>query len=95
VRVDWTENAISHLIDIYDYIARDSSFYAQRMVDRLTKHSQQLADFPKSGRVVPEYGEANIREIIERPYRLIYRVHPDRVEIVAVVHGARRLPPEP
>ena len=95
MRVDWTENAISHLIDIYDYIARDSSFYAQRMVDRLTKHSQQLADFPKSGRVVPEYGEANIREIIERPYRLIYRVHPDRVEIVAVVHGARRLPPEP
>jgi len=90
----WTDNAISHLIAIYDYIARDSAFYAQRMIDRLTKRSTQLADFPKSGRVVPEYEEEDIREVVEKPYRLIYRISPDRIEILAVIHGAQRLPVE-
>ncbi|HKI01549.1 MAG TPA: type II toxin-antitoxin system RelE/ParE family toxin [Thermoanaerobaculia bacterium] len=94
MKVLWTENAISHLIAIYEYIARDSSFYAQRMVDRLTKRSRQLSDFPNSGRMVPEYSVADIREVVEKPYRLIYRVYPDRIEILAAIHGAQRLPPE-
>jgi toxin ParE1/3/4 len=94
VKVQWTENAISHLIAIYDYIAQDSPFYAQRMVDRLTRCSQQLVDFPRSGRMVPEYEEEDLRELIERPYRVIYRVRSDAIEIVAVIHSARRLPTE-
>jgi toxin ParE1/3/4 len=94
VKVHWTENAISQLIAIYDYIARDSPFYAQRMVDRLTRRSQQLTDFPRSGRMVPEYEAEDIREVIEKPYRLIYYLGPDQIEILAVVHGAQRLPSE-
>jgi toxin ParE1/3/4 len=94
VKVLWTENAISYLIAIYEYIARDSSFYAQRMVDRLTTRSRQLADFPRSGRMVPEYAVEDIREVIEKPYRLIYRIYPDRIEILAAIHGAQRLPSE-
>jgi toxin ParE1/3/4 len=94
VKVEWTENAISHLIAIYDYIAKDSPFYAQRMVDRLTKCSQQLVDFPKSGRMVPEYEQEDLRELIEKPYRLIYRVRTDAIDILAVIHSARRLPAE-
>ena len=94
MKVHWTENAISHLIAIYDYIAQDSPFYAQRMVDRLTRRSQQLVDFPRSGRMVPEYETEDIRELIEKPYRLIYRISPDGIEILAVIHGARLLPPE-
>jgi toxin ParE1/3/4 len=95
VTVEWTENAISHLIAIYEFIARDSAFYAQRMVDRLTQRSRQLSTFPKSGRVVPEYQTEDIREVIEKPYRLIYRIYPERIKVLAVVHGAQRLPPEP
>ena len=94
MKVHWTDNAISQLIAIYDYIARDSPFYAQRMVDRLTRRSQQLIDFPRSGRMVPEYEAEEIREIIEKPYRLIYLLGPDQIEILAVVHGAQRLPSE-
>ena len=63
MRVHWTDNAISQLIGIYDYIARDSSFYAQRMVDRLTRRTQQISDFPRSGRMVPEYEMPDIREV--------------------------------
>ncbi|HEY3567098.1 MAG TPA: type II toxin-antitoxin system RelE/ParE family toxin [Thermoanaerobaculia bacterium] len=95
MKVHWTDNAISQLIGIYDYIARDSSFYAQRMVDRLTRCSQQISDFPRSGRMVPEYEIPDIREVIEKPYRLIYRVKADQIDVIAVVHGARLLPSEP
>jgi toxin ParE1/3/4 len=94
VRVHWTDNAISHLIGIYDYIARDSSFSAHRMVDRLTRRTQQISDFPLSGRIVPEYGMPDIREVIEKPYRIIYHVEADQIDILAVVHGARLLPSE-
>ena len=94
MKVHWTDNAISQLIAIYDYIARDSPFYAQRMVDRLTRRSQQLADFPRSGRIVPEYEAEDIREVIEKPYRLIYYLGPDQVEVLSVVHSAQRLPSE-
>jgi toxin ParE1/3/4 len=94
VTVSWTENAISHLIAIYDHIARDSPFYAQRMVDRVTAKSRLIAEFPRAGRVVPEYELNDVREVFEKPYRVIYRVKPDRIDILAVIHGARLLPPE-
>ena len=94
MKVHWTDSAISQLIAIYDYIARDSPFYAQRMVDRLTRRSQQLADFPRSGRMVPEYEAEDIREVIEKPYRLIYHLGSDQIEILAVVHSAQLLPSE-
>ena len=53
MRVRWTDNALRHLLDIYEYISQNSPFYAQRMVDRLTTRSEQIADFPMSGRNVP------------------------------------------
>jgi toxin ParE1/3/4 len=62
--VIWTETAQEHLEEIYHYIARDSVFYAKRMVDRLTMRSTQIADFPFSGREVPEYRLTQIREVI-------------------------------
>ncbi len=95
MKIDWSGNAIAHLNAIYEYIAKDSSFYAQRVVDRLTRRSEQLATLPMSGRMVPEYGLEEVRELLERPYRIIYRLWPDRIEILAVIHSAQRLPPEP
>ncbi|MBW2065981.1 MAG: type II toxin-antitoxin system RelE/ParE family toxin [Deltaproteobacteria bacterium] len=55
MRVHWTENAVKHLLGIYEYISQNSPFYAERMVDKLTKRSEQIAAFPMSGRKVPEY----------------------------------------
>jgi toxin ParE1/3/4 len=46
------------------------------------------------GALVPEYSHDDIREVLEPPYRIIYRAGPDRAEILAVIHGARTLPPE-
>jgi len=92
MRVHWTDNAIAHLLDIYEYIARDSSIYAKRMVDRVTRRSEQIASFPMSGRKVPEYEADDIREIVEKPYRIIYRIKPDQIDVLAVVHCRQLLP---
>lgn len=76
------------------YITHDSPVYAKRMVDRLTKRSEQIADFPMSGRMVPEYEADDIREMIEKPYRIIYRIKPDQIDVLAVIHHAQPLPEE-
>lgn len=89
MRVHWTNNALKHLLDIYAYISQNSPFYAERMVDKLTKRSEQIAIFPLSGRNVPEYHAKEIREIIEKPYRIVYRIKPDQIDVLAVVHGAQ------
>jgi toxin ParE1/3/4 len=94
MRVHWTQTAIEHLLAIYERIAQDAPLYAQRVVDRLTKRSEQIAMFPKSGRMVPEYEVPDIREVIERPYRIIYRIKAEQIDVLAVVHGAQLLPPE-
>lgn len=55
MKVFWTKTAEENLHSIYTHIARDSTEYAKRVVDRLTRRSQQIGDFPYSGRRVPEY----------------------------------------
>ncbi len=95
MKVFWTITAVAHLQAIHDYVAQNSPTYAQQLVDRLTRRSEQIATFPESGRVVPEYEANDIREVIERRYRIIYRIKADQVDILAVLHGAQHLPPKP
>jgi len=92
MRVYWTENAIGHLVNIYEYIALNSPTFAKRMVDKITRRSEQIADHPFSGRKVPEYKADDVRELIEIPYRIIYRIKPDQIDVLAVIHGARLFP---
>jgi addiction module RelE/StbE family toxin len=91
MKVVWTENAVRHLHGIHDFIALNSSTYAKRTIDRITRRSEQIVDQPLSGRKVPEFDAEHIRELIESPYRIIYRVHANRVEVLGVIHGARLL----
>lgn len=95
MRVRWTHTAIGHLTSIYDYIGRDSQHYAQRTVDRITARSKQISDFPHAGQMVPEYNDPNVREVIEGFYRIIYEISQEEVRVLAVIHGAQLLPPEP
>ena len=92
--VHWTNTAIDHLLAVYEHLARDSPLYARRIVERLIRRSEEVAEFPLSGRMVPEYETQDIREVIERPYRIIYRVTMDRIDVLAVVHGTQMLPSE-
>jgi toxin ParE1/3/4 len=90
VKVVWTDTAVRHLQAIHDYILEDSETYARIVVDRITDRSRQLASHPLSGRRVPEYDADDVREVIEPPYRVIYRVAEDRVDVLGVIHGARQ-----
>jgi toxin ParE1/3/4 len=91
VKVVWTDTAVEHLQALHAYLAKNSPQYALRMVDRLTRRSQQIAEFPLSGREVPEYELAQIREVIEGPYRIIYHIKPSQIDVLAVVHSARQV----
>ncbi|MEK7322744.1 MAG: type II toxin-antitoxin system RelE/ParE family toxin [Pseudomonadota bacterium] len=91
MKVVWTEEALAHLDGIYRYIAVDAPLYAQRVVDKITRHSEHLGAHPHAGRVVPEHHDATLPELIVFPYRLIYRLRIDRLDIIAVFHGARLL----
>lgn len=92
MKVAWTDEAKAHLAGIHEFIKRDAPFYAVQTVDKLTRRVDQLIDHPRSGRIVPKYDDENLRELISRPYRLIYRIKPDRIDIIAVFHGAQQLP---
>ena len=94
MKVHWTNTALNNLRAIHEYTAQNSKIYADRLIDRLTRRSEQIGLFPRSGRMVPEYRRDDIREVIERPYRIIYRLKENQIDVLAVVHGARRMPPE-
>ena len=91
MKVHWTDTAEGHLKGIYAYISQDSPEYAKRMVDRITRRSQQISEFPFSGRRVPEYDIDQIREMIEGPYRIICYIKLDQIDVLAVIHGAMNL----
>jgi len=92
MKVVWTDEAKAHLAGIHDFIKRDAPFYARQTVDRLTRRVDQLIDHPRSGRIVPKFHDENLRELIVHPYRLIYRLRTDRIDVIAVFHGAQQLP---
>lgn len=94
MKVLWTDSAVAQPQAIHDYLAQTSPDYAVRIVDRLTRRSIQIAAFPNSGRMVPEFERNEIREVIERRYRIIYLVDVTQVQVLAVIHDARDLQPE-
>jgi addiction module RelE/StbE family toxin len=89
VRIIWSQDAAADLEEICDYIAKDSEYYARVFAQGVINAIERLLLFPESGRVVPEYGQKDIREIIYQNYRIVYRIKSDAVEIVAITHGAR------
>ncbi|MDA8414985.1 MAG: type II toxin-antitoxin system RelE/ParE family toxin [Desulfobacteraceae bacterium] len=90
--VTWSQEAGENLLDIEDFIARDSLERAVRFVDALIDHVEViLTDNPRNGRTVPEIGNPDIRELIYRGYRIVYRLNGDRIDILTVFEGHRLL----
>jgi plasmid stabilization system protein ParE len=91
LKVKWSPRAVSNLEESYNYIAKDSEYYAIFFAKKVTTMVEAIPQFPKSGRVVPEYGDENLREKIYGNYRIVYRLTGELIEIVAVCHGAKPL----
>ena len=89
-QVVWSEPAWEDLEAAAEYIGRDSESYAAAFVQNVKEAAASLAHFAERGQVVPEISDESIRELLVKPYRLIYRIAPDRVLVVTLVHGALR-----
>ena len=95
MRVLWTDAALNQLEAIRDFLSQTSPEYAQRIVERLVNRSEQIAAFPRSGRMVPEYEIDEVRQVIESSYRIIYLIREEQIEVLAIIHTSRKgLPQE-
>jgi toxin ParE1/3/4 len=90
-RLKWTIQAVDDTESICKFIGKDSTAYARLFAKDVLQAVKRLSKFPKSGRIVPELRNKNIREIILGNYRIIYRLNNDTVEILTVYHSARLL----
>jgi toxin ParE1/3/4 len=93
-RVVWAESALADVEAIAAYIARDSEHYASVIVERMLEAAASLATHAERGRVVPEYHDASIREVLVYSWRLIYRMELNVVAVLTVVHQKQHFQPE-
>jgi plasmid stabilization system protein ParE len=74
-----------------NYIAKDSPYYASLFAKKVNAIIKAIPQFPKAGRIVPEYSNENLREKIYENYRIVYRIKGESIEIVAICHGSKQL----
>ena len=89
MRVVWSPLADRQVDEVLAYIAADDAAAARRWLEELFERVDALRSFPDSGRVVPELGREEIRELLVGSYRVIYRHRGDLVEIAVIRHQAR------
>jgi len=95
VKIRWTELSVDDLKTIRDYIAQDSVRYASITINRIYDRAQILSRQPLSGRIVPEFDDPKIRELIIGNYRLVYLIiNEESVEILRIYNSARLLKKE-
>ena len=90
-RLIWSPSALECIDKIAEYIAVDSVFYAKIFVRKVFNFGEQIVLFPESGRIVPEYEDKNLREIIYGNYRIVYRLDNEVINVLAVSNSAQML----
>lgn len=89
--VRWSRSAKFDLNDILEYISAQAPLNAFRLSKRIREASQTLDTLPERGRVIPELNDSSLREIFISRYRIMYRVMPNEIIIIAVIHMSRDL----
>lgn len=96
VKINWTNFALQDLLEIAEFISKDSTRYAQMTVKHLFESPSILKTHPKAGRIVPEFHDETLRELIRGSYRLVYRiVDKNRIDILTIHHSARLIKNSP
>lgn len=89
----WTQQAQADLAAIRTFIGQDSPPYASVVVSGLIAATDRLIPFPESGRTVPEFEDPLVREVVHRPYRIVYRlVGHDEIHVLTVHHSSKSFP---
>jgi addiction module RelE/StbE family toxin len=92
MKVHWTNRATARLRAIQNHIAKDSPQSARTEVEKILRRSWQLAEPPEIGHPVPGYDATELREVLIRPYRLIYRLQETQIDVITVLHYRQLLP---
>ena len=89
MKIIWTQEALERLTEINAYISKDSSEGASKFINQLIVHTTPLSSQPRLGRTVPELQNSNIRELIFKKYRIVYRLRcrENLIEILTVFEG--------
>jgi len=91
-RLNWTDLAIDDMINIAEFISKDSVKYSGIQIKRIRERARLLKTQPLLGRIVPEIKDDTIRELILGNYRIIYRIiSENRIDILTVHHSAKLL----
>ena len=90
MKIRWSHEALERLIEIEEYISKDSRDRAIKFVDQLIEHADLLSNKPRMGRTVPELANPDIRELVFKRYRIVYRLKANGIEILTVFEGHRR-----
>ena len=89
--VIWTDEALEKLWEIEQYIGSNSPENAEKFVNYLIEQGESIAFNPHMGRRVPEISNPEIRELIVKKYRIVYRVYKSQIEILTVFEGHKML----
>ena len=89
--VTWSPDSLLDLEQIVRELARESMHAAVELADSFIATSDQLSAFPYLGRIFPDVNRADVRVLIVRNHRLIYRIQQGDVEITRIIHAARRM----
>jgi addiction module RelE/StbE family toxin len=89
VKLVWTNEALNKLAEIDEYISQDSTTRAKGFIQNIMKSTSSLTKFPLKGRMVPEFNISEIREIIYKNYRIVYRINKDQIQILTVFEAHR------
>ncbi len=90
-KIIWTGPATNDVREIVEYIALENPVAARSLAQRIEHHVVQLERYPYSGSYVPEMAESGIRQLIEPPCRIFYRVDRKTVYILHVLRFERLL----
>ncbi len=89
----WTPQAVEELEAIRAYVARDFEHLPLSLSSGFSRQwTVSARSLPESGRIVPEFQRADLRELIVGSYRIVYRLGDASVAVLTVFHGARLFP---
>ena len=90
-KVTWALEARQDLQAIYLFVGRESTAYADSLIETLVNAVERLSIFPYSGQMVPEQQNPNVRQVRTMGYRIFHVVEGEDVTVVGVWHSARPL----
>jgi len=89
LKLIWTNEALNRLTEIDEYISYDSIARARKFINNIIKSTTSIPQYPQKGRIVPEFNISEIREIIYKNYRIVYRIKKDQIQILTIFEAHR------